>query len=171
MSIENKNTTIEEHIFIQEKNILLAEFLQLQKHRVKSLYAQSNNLPEDLDAYEFDCVAYAFTELKFHKSYDWMMEVLEKIRTLKGNTNEYENGIAYTSISISFEANGIPGSASNGYKASIDGSIHYRRMINNTQHTYDKVEVPLRTKYGKDGKKVLWTALVKFVEWYNQQQK
>lgn len=111
------------------------------------------------------------SELQYHTSWDHLMPVVEKIRTLRNKLGDKENGLAYSTISIGIDADGHKHSRQEGaYRVSLLGSLTYRRMINEYQHTYDHVEVPHITKYGIEGIKVLYDVIVEFIKWYNTQQ-
>lgn len=99
-----------------------------------------------------------------------LMPVVEKIRTLRDNLGDKDNGLAYSTISVSINADGHAfGNSEMAYRVSLLGTLVYKRMINEYQHTYDKVEVPHITKYGTEGIKVLYDIIIEFIKWYNSQ--
>ena len=57
-------------------NKLIAEFEKLEIHNTLSL------AKTPIKAYEWHCNLYSEMELKYHKSWDWLMPVVEKIEDL-----------------------------------------------------------------------------------------
>lgn len=109
--------------------------------------------------------------LRYHSSWDKLMPVVEKIRTLSDNISDKENGLAYSTITIGIEANGHAlGLTDTKYRSWLLGTLVYQRMINSFQHTFDQVSVPHFTEYQSDGLVALYKIVVRFIQWYNNQK-
>ena len=70
-----------------ESNQLIAEFMGVALHPLLTIEALRTLLPED--RIEFN--GYFVDDLKYHESYDWIMEVVERIESL---------GFKFNSISL-----------------------------------------------------------------------
>lgn len=94
--------------------------------------------------------AWASEGLKFHKSWDWLMPVVEKIRN-QFIATEYGTGVTVLEIEMW-------------------GNTSWRCFINYRTH-YDGVNSKHRdfTTIGTDPLRCVWKSVTSFITWYNNQ--
>lgn len=118
---------------IEEKNHLISEFMGLVKSSVPSFYWTKKSI-------EGFGIGQS-VELKYHKDWNWLMEVVEKIESL----DFYSFEIKKYSVCV--------------YKYNDDGENV--RSITSKYATYRGTE-KIRATYD---------ACVEFIKWYNEQEK
>ncbi|MEK6882704.1 MAG: hypothetical protein AABY22_23985 [Nanoarchaeota archaeon] len=129
-------------------NKLLAEAMKLNKHIAVSL------LNTTITGYEFNCTLHSLHELKYHKSWDWLHTVIDKIESIgEGDFNSKENYHViiekrYTRIIYDWDK---WMSKNPEDVVSEDVSKDYRHSL----FDYDK-------------KLSTWQAVVDFFEWYTK---
>ena len=114
----------------EEKNRMIAEFVGHES----SLYKGSYHL------HKIDKPLTSAEDLKFHTSWDWLMEVVEKIDNRRTITSTDESYLYCVSL------NGCNGEISDGKTgdvvSSVDNQIGWKEMV--------------------------YELVVKFIEWYNE---
>lgn len=134
------------------------------------LIAEFIGWTKDSNGFWIGCPNGTHYKLTFDSSWNELMPVVEKIRKLRDeNLGEHDNGLAYSTITVYFTADGHR-MDKDFFRASLLGTLVYKRMINSYQHTYDKVEVPHITKYGDQSIKVMYECITSFIKWYNSQK-
>jgi hypothetical protein len=121
------------------------------------LIAEFMNHEEDYDEHG------VWQKLQYHSSWDWLMPVVEKIKSGKVN-NE-----AFGSVHVHMSATGFQAK----WNCSILGHLTYRIPINIHQHTYKEVSIPHISVYNESSDEPLikctWLAVTEFIKWYNLQ--
>lgn len=111
------------------------------------------------------------SEMLFHKSWDWLMPVVEKINDgLHSMSDANIRKIASTSIHFHITSLGF----NDPWTCSILGSLSIAVPINKSQHTYEQIEIPhLRVSGERMEPPIVpvYKAIVEFIRWYNTQPK
>lgn len=92
-------------------------------------------------------------DLKFHSDWNWIMEVVEKIDSLKTETSKFSFHIYNTFVVISEDRNYVYEKGDGGRRT---GPLH----INNGKHQI----------FGKNRKEATLQAIDQFIDWYNKQK-
>ncbi len=122
-----------------ENNRLIAEFMGGQRVLLdKDVY----NMPTH------NSLCYGVNELKYHTSWDWLMPVVERIRSV----TSYDRDRFGTEVVIYGNKTSIK---SGGYGEKEHGKLFFNRTIrgkyNSKEHTYE--------------------AVVEYIKWYNKNKK
>ena len=122
---------------ITENNKLIAEFLVKNEGGLVKL---KENIFSTIDEFEIPDDYLTLKDLKYHKDWNWLMRVVEKIESFVFNEN-------------------------NSFNVTI-GATNYCVIQDSNGEFYDGVEDSGETKL-----LTVYNACVKFIKWYNEQNK
>ena len=122
---------------ILEDNKLIAEFMVQNEGGLVKL---GENIFSTIDEFEIPDDYLTLKDLKYHKDWNWLMRVVEKIESFVFNEN-------------------------NSFNVTI-GATNYCVIQDSNGEFYDGVEDSGETKL-----LTVYNACVKFIKWYNEQNK
>ena len=122
---------------VTENNKLIAEFLVKNEGGLVKL---KENIFSTIDEFEIPDDYLTLKDLKYHKDWNWLMRVVEKIESFVFNEN-------------------------NSFNVTI-GATNYCVIQDSNGEFYDGVEDSGETKL-----LTVYNACVKFIKWYNEQNK
>ena len=126
-----------------ENNIMLAEFLEWKKYEDFSFITDFNKNYMSMGAGMLETNIFRFEDLEFHKSWDWLMCVTERVNTEIKNKDIIWNGVKITPDSVHVYGK----------------SYNTAYVVGTTDGKYENL------------KQCLYTAVVDFIKWYNNEKK
>jgi hypothetical protein len=135
-----------------ENNRLIAEFLNWQ-------YTEETET--NFALFYFRDNGYTIGALKFHTDWDWLMEVVEKIKSIGYFIDmSYLSDHGYIHNSIAFN-----------YATYSTVVCNVSSIPNPSQSYPPTAENPMYISEFNDPKEALYNLIIRFIKWYNKEQK
>jgi len=115
-------------------------------------------------------IYYRPDEMKYHTSWDWLMPVVEKIRSLRAYNNEKELSMM-SNITVGIEGTNNLNGAHNNWRSHLLGRITFIKYAPDKTQTYEGIETPHIVSHSSNSIECIYKIVTQFITWYNSQTK